>query len=170
GDYVSLGQRARISTVRDLDVYDLVHLARESGFRVGVVLDPRPETAGLAREVRRLERKADAGAQYAVTQPIFDAAGARELRDATAHLQMPVILGILPLRTLRHAQFLDRQVAGIAIPADVQERLARAADATAEGLAMGCEMLSVAREWFGGACLMPPFGHYETVPGLLSAS
>lgn len=168
GDYVSLGDRARTSTVRDLDVYDLVRLARQSGLHAGVVLDPRPETSGLAREVRRLERKLEAGAQYAVTQPIFDETGAQELRDATAHLRIPIILGILPLRTLRHAQFLDREVAGIVVPLRVQERLAGAPDATAEGLAMGREMLSVAREWFGGACLMPPFGHYEIVPGVLS--
>jgi methylenetetrahydrofolate reductase (NADPH) len=167
GDYVALGERARTSTVRDLDVYDLVRLAREAELHAGVVLDSRPEAARLAHEVRRLEHKVDAGAQYAITQPLFDESGARELRDATAHLDIPIILGILPLRTLRHAQFLDQKVAGIQVPFHVQERLDRAADPAAEGQAMGREMLSIAREWFGGACLMPPFGHYEVVPGIL---
>jgi homocysteine S-methyltransferase len=89
------------------------------------------------------------------------------LRDATAHLDIAIILGILPLRTLRHAQFLDQKVAGIQVPFHVQERLDRVADPTAEGLAMGREMLWIAREWFGGACMMPPFGHYEVVPAIL---
>ena len=167
GDYVAMGERARTSTVRDLDVYDLVRMARDTGLHTGVVLDPRPESARLAHEVRRLEQKVEAGAQYAITQPVFDEAGARELRDATAHLDIPMILGILPLRTLRHARFLDEKVAGIEVPFHVQDRLDRVADPTAEGLAMGREMLSIARVWFGGACLMPPFGHYEVVPEIL---
>jgi methylenetetrahydrofolate reductase (NADPH) len=167
GDYVALGERVRTSTVRDLDVYDLVRMARESKLHTGVVLDPRPEANRLAHEVRRLEHKVEAGAQYAITQPVFDEAGARKLRDATAHLDIAIILGILPLRTLRHAQFLDQKVAGIQVPFHVQERLDRVADPTAEGLAMGREMLWIAREWFGGACMMPPFGHYEVVPAIL---
>jgi homocysteine S-methyltransferase len=61
-------------------------------------------------------------------------------------------------------------VAGIHVPFHVRERMDRAADPTAEGVAMGREMLSIAREWFGGACLMPPFGHYEAVAGVLETS
>jgi methylenetetrahydrofolate reductase (NADPH) len=167
GDYVALGKRASTSTVRDLDVYDLVRLARQSDLHTGVVLDPRPEKAGLAHEVRRLEHKVQAGAQYAVTQPVFDEASARELRDATAALEIPIILGILPLRSLRHAQFLDQEVAGIQVPFHIQARLEQKSDAAAEGLALGRDMLSMAREWFAGACLMPPFGHYDIVPSLL---
>jgi methylenetetrahydrofolate reductase (NADPH) len=185
GDYVALGERARTTTVRDVNVYELVGLAREAGLQVGVVLDPRSgphpfdAAAGssdqaspiardhLAYQVRRLEKKIEAGAQYVVTQPAYDEASVQELHGATAHLPVPVILGILPLRSPRHARFLHEQVAGIAVPAAVQERLAAAADPVAEGITHAAEMLALARRWFAGALLMPPFGHYEVVGHIL---
>lgn len=218
GDYVALGERARTTTVRDVDVYELVRLAREVGLRVGAVLDPRPApealgaadpgpgegrrsseghsstttpssgrrakarppaagrpTAGegpladaqLAHQVERLGRKVAAGAQYIVTQPVYDEGSARRLRQATTHLPVPIILGVLPLRSPGHARFLHEQVAGICVPDRVQQRLAAAADPVLEGTALAAEMVVLARRWFGGALLMPPFGHYETVPEIL---
>ncbi len=219
GDYVALGERARTTTVRDVNVYELVRLAREAGLQVGVVLDPhtgpypleaaaakpggekpptppgsdanptlssgrsarmslatsRTSAAGegpatrdpLQTQVHRLEKKIEAGAQYVVTQPAYDEASARELYQATAHLPVPIVLGILPLRSPRHARFLHEQVGGIAVPAAVQRRLAAAADPVAEGIALATEMLTLARRWFAGALLMPPFGHYEVVNCIL---
>ena len=196
GDYVALGERARTTTVRDVNVYELVRLAREAGLQVGVVLDPRTgphpretaamvpggraapsgrPTAGgslrtsdhLAFQVRRLEKKIEAGAQYVVTQPAYDEDSARELHQATLHLPVPIVLGILPLRSPRHARFLDEQVAGITVPAAVQVRLATAADPVAEGIALAAEMVALAQGWFAGALLMPPFGHYDVVNRIL---
>lgn len=184
GDYVALGERARTTTVRDVNVYGLVGLAREAGLQVGVVLDPRSgphpldaaessdEASPLARDhlayqVRRLEKKIEAGAQYVVTQPAYDEASVQQLHQATAHLPVPVVLGILPLRSPRHARFLHEQVAGIAVPQAVQDRLAAAADPVAEGTTHATEMLTLARRWFAGALLMPPFGHYEVVGHIL---
>jgi methylenetetrahydrofolate reductase (NADPH) len=223
GDYVALGERARTTTVRDVNVYDLVRLAREAGLHVGVVLDPRtgphpleaaalkpvgeapasdnptpdsdpsPSSERPARtspaaphrptsgedpedrnalqvQVRRLEKKIEAGAQYVVTQPAYDEASAGELHQATAHLPVPIMLGILPLRSPRHARFLHEQVAGITVPAAVQQRLAEAADPVAEGVALAAEMVALAQRWFAGALLMPPFGHYEAVDRILEHS
>lgn len=217
GDYVALGERARTTTVRDVNVYELVSLAREAGLHVGAVLDPRPDphpleapalepasleaadagstTSGpdlalasgsgptatadrqardslttgsrLAYQVRRLEKKIAAGAQYVVTQPVYDQASARQLREATAQLAVPIVLGILPLRSARHAAFLHEKVAGITVPADVQQRLEEVPDPEAEGIILAGEMLALARRWFAGALLMPPFGHYEVVPRIL---
>jgi len=167
GDYVALEDRARTTTVRDVDVFTLVGMARDAGFHTGVVLDPDIEAGNLDHQVRRLERKVTAGAHFAVTQPVYDKALARRLFDATRHLDIPIILGILPLRTARHARFLHDQVAGIAIPEAVLERLSRAADPVAEGAAGARHMLSIARQWFAGACIMPPFGHYEVVHEIL---
>ena len=167
GDYVALEARGRITSVRDVDVYALVRMAREVGLYTGVVLDPRPESDRLAHEVRRLERKVKAGAQYVVTQPIYDEAGAREIYEATSHLGIPVILGILPLRTARHASFLHHKVAGIAVPERIQARMQQAADPGAEGTENAREILRIARRWFAGACIMPPFDHYEILSDIL---
>jgi methylenetetrahydrofolate reductase (NADPH) len=170
GDYVALGDRARTTTVRDVDVYALVSMARESGLQTGVVLEPRSDSRRLELELRRLERKVEAGAQFAVTQPLYDVQAARSLADATRGIGIPIFLGILPLRSARHAAFLDRNVAGIPVPQQVQDRMAQAGDAVAEGIAGAREMLTTARALFAGACLMPPFDHYEVLFDLLEAS
>lgn len=167
GDFVALGDRARTTTVRDVDVFALVRLAREAGLHTGVVLDPHPESNGLEQAVHRLERKVEAGAQFAVTQPVYDQTSASTLADATGHVGIPVILGILPLRTARHAQFLHHRVAGIAVPEHVRQRISRASDSVAEGAANAREMLAVARQYFAGACIMPPFDHYQVLFDIL---
>ena len=167
GDFVALGDRASTTTVRDVDVFGLVRLAREAGLHTGIVFDPHPESNGLEQAVRRLERKVGAGAQFAVTQPVYDGASAKTLADATAHLDIPVVLGILPLRTARHAEFLHHKVAGIAVPHHVRERMARARVPVAEGAVNAREMLATARQLFAGACIMPPFDHYEVLFSIL---
>jgi homocysteine S-methyltransferase len=168
GDYVALGAEHRTSFVRDVDVFDLVGLAREAGHFTGVALNPGLESGRLHGEVKRLERKARAGAQFAVTQPIFDAAGAEALFTATRHIGIPIMLGILPLRTARHATFLHDQVAGIVIPETIRHRLEQAADPLVEGVEGAREMLQIARRRFAGACIMPPFGRYEILSDILA--
>jgi len=167
GDFIALGDRAHTTRVGDLDVFGLVRMAREAGLRTGVVFDTHPESNGPKEAVRRLAAKVAAGAQFAVTQPVYDAAAADELLVATQPLEVPIILGILPLRTARHAEFLHRSVAGIAVPPQVRNRMQRAADSVAEGAANAGEMLAIARRRFAGACLMPPFDHYEVLLDIL---
>lgn len=167
GDFIALADQAHTTCVRDLDVFDLVRMARAAKLRTGVVFDSHPESNGLAEAVRRLARKVEAGAQFAVTQPVYDEASADRLFEATRHVKIPIILGILPLRTPRHAEFLHRKVDGIAVPEQVRNRIQRAADPVAEGLANAGEMLAIARSRFSGACLMPPFDHYEVLFDIL---
>jgi homocysteine S-methyltransferase len=161
------GEGQRASSVRDVDVFGLIRMARDAGLYTGAVLDHWPELGRLDHEIRRLEKKAEAGAQYVITQPVYTEAAARELSKATCHVGLPVILGILPLRTGRHARFLHTKVAGIVVPEDVCQRMERAADPVAEGQAAAQEMLVIARSAFAGACLMPAFGHYEVARTLL---
>ncbi len=168
GDFVALGDRSHTTSVRDLDVFDLVGMACETKLRTGVAFDPHPESNGLEEAVRRLGRKVEAGAQFAVTQPVYDAAGAEQLAKATRDVGIPVILGILPLRTPRHAEFLHNKVAGITIPDQIRRRMQQASDPIAEGAANAGEMLAIARERFAGACLMPPFDHYEVLFDILN--
>ena len=167
GDFIALGDRTNTTTVRDLDVFDLIRMARAAKLHTGVVFDPHPESNGLEQAVRRLEDKVEAGAQFAVTQPVYDEASAELLIESTHHINIPLILGILPLRTLRHAEFLHAKVAGITIPQQVRNRMANAEDPLAAGVANAAEMLAVARKEFAGACLMPPFDHYEVLFDLL---
>ena len=167
GDFVALADRATTTDVRDIDVFELVGMSRTAGMHTGVVFDWRPESSGLMREVQRLERKVEAGAQFAVTQPVYDEASADELAEALRSVSVPVIMGVLPLRTAKHADFLHHKVAGIAVPEQVRHRMHTAADPVAEGAANAKEMLTVARKRFSGACVMPPFDHYEMLFDIL---
>ncbi|BBO84579.1 methylenetetrahydrofolate reductase [Desulfosarcina ovata] len=167
GDFVALKDRHHTTTVRDADVYDLVGMAREAGFKTGVVFDTHPESNGLPQAVGHLKRKVDAGAQFAVTQPVYDDAGADAIAKATADINIPMIMGILPLRTPRHAEFLHSRVAGIAVPETLRHRMHAAADPVVEGAANAREMLAIARQRFAGACIMPPFDHYEVLDEIL---
>jgi homocysteine S-methyltransferase len=153
--------------VKDVNVYDLVEMSRNSGLYIGVVFDTHPERKdGLKQAVRRLEKKKAAGAQFAVTQPVYDRISAERLANATAHIDIPIILGILPLRTPRHATFLHEKVAGIAVPKHVREQMAQAADPIEAGIRNARDMLGIARERFAGACIMPPFDHFEILPDI----
>jgi methylenetetrahydrofolate reductase (NADPH) len=167
GDFVALKDRSHTTTVRDADVYSLVRMAREAELRTGVVFDIHPESNGLARAVDHLKRKVDAGAQFAVTQPIYDDPGADEIADATRNIGIPIIMGILPLRTPRHAEFLHTKVAGIAVPDALRQRMHSTSDPVAEGAANAREMVIAARHRFAGACIMPPFDHYEMMKAIL---
>jgi homocysteine S-methyltransferase len=167
GDFVALKDRGNTTTVRDTDVYGLVRMAREAGLRTGVVFDTHPEKNGLARVVDHLKRKVDAGAQFAVSQPVYDESGADEIARATRLIGIPVIMGVLPLRTPRHADFLHTKVAGIAIPDGLRKRMHDAADPVAEGAANAREMVAAARRRFAGSCIMPPFDHYEVLFDIL---
>lgn len=168
GDFVALGDRATTTDVRDTDVCGLVTMARDSGLYTGVVLDPGPESQGLEKPLRRLEPKIEAGAQFVVTQPYYNEAGLDELAAATRHIEIPIVLGILPLRSPRHAEFLHQKVAGINVPGQVRNRMNRAEDPVAEGIANTREVLKLARERFAGACLMPPFDRYEMLFDILT--
>lgn len=167
GDFVAFTDRHRTTTVRDIDVVDLVGMARAAGMHTGVVFDTHPEVDGLPRAVAHLRRKVDAGAQFAVTQPVYDEAGADALAEATQAVGIPVIMGILPLRTPRHAEFLHSQVSGIAVPSDLRQRMHASDDPIAEGAANARAMVAAARDRFAGACVMPPFDHYEVLTDIL---
>ena len=167
GDFVALGEAARTTTVRDLDVFGLVRMAREAGLHTGVVFDPHSESRGFEQAVRRLERKAQAGAEFVVTQPVYDEASAVTLIDSIRHIGLPVMLGILPLRTARHAEFLHHRVSGIVVPEAVRAKMANAPHPAPQGVANARDMLVVARERFAGTYLMPPFGHYDVLRQIL---
>lgn len=167
GDTISYSRRYKTTVVGDMDVFDLVEAARESGYCTGVVFDPHPESQRLKGEAERLRKKVHRGAQFAVTQPVYSVQAAQQIADAIDASGIPTILGILPLRTARHAQFLHEKVSGISVPEQVRRRMQDAEDPVLEGIRMSRELLQHARKLFPGACLMPPFGHYEIVDEIL---
>jgi homocysteine S-methyltransferase len=125
-----------------------------------------PAALNYAREIERLAAKRRAGAELVMTQPVYDLDVLdRFLRDAEA-LEIPVLVGILPLASHRNAEFLHNEVPGMQIPEAVRERMRKAgtgAPARREGVAIAREMLAAVKDRKGvrGAYVMPPLERYE---------
>jgi homocysteine S-methyltransferase len=163
GDFVALADRDSTTTVRDIDVFDLVALSREAGLRTGVVFAYSDKPTTRERAIRRLEKKVEAGAQFVVSQPVYDEQSVIALSEIGNACGIPMILGILPLRTLRHAEFLHNKVAGIEVPRTVRDQMEAASDPVTEGIVNARQMFMLAQRHVSGVCIMPPFNHYEVV-------
>lgn len=169
GDLIGVSEGAPVSAVHDVNVYSLIGLCREEGFQTGAVFDPRWDHGGIDTETDRLRKKADAGAQFVVTQPVYDRKTAEIILKKVRSCGIPVMMGILPLYTPRHAEFLHTNVSGIVIPEEIRGRMHAGADPVEEGVRLARRMYKLAGEMFAGACLMPPFNKYELVPPILGS-
>jgi homocysteine S-methyltransferase len=118
------------------------------------------------REMRLLQKKLDAGAHFALTQPVYEPQKAVQfLENFTIQygdLPIPILVGILPLYSVRHAAFLHHEVPGIDIPAPILARVEDAGkDAPSVGIKVAIELLESLSGKVQGAYLMPPFGRYD---------
>ena len=130
--------------------------------------------ADLDREIKVLRRKLDNGADYLITQPVFDIAVYERFvetyRAQHGPLEAPVLVGLLPLYSLRHATFLHHEVPGIVIPDAIMERITAAGDdAPGEGVRIAQELGRQLWEMAGGLYLMPQFGRYDLVAEIIEA-
>jgi methionine synthase I (cobalamin-dependent)/5,10-methylenetetrahydrofolate reductase len=128
----------------------------------------------LDKEVRTLHKKIVAGADFALTQPIYETAPVeafiRRYQSEYGPLRLPLLAGVLPLYGARHAAFLHNEVPGIFIPEAIRQRIASAgAEASAEGVRLAQELLAELRGLVQGAYLMPPFGRYDLAAEVLDS-
>jgi homocysteine S-methyltransferase len=128
----------------------------------------------VAREIKTLRKKIESGADFCLTQPIFDPRIAREFlrryTDEYGKLELPLLAGVLPLASSRHAEFLHNEVPGIVLTDEIRERMRRASDdERAEGLRIAQELWSELVEFARGVYIMPSFNRYERVAELLDA-
>ncbi|PZR75749.1 MAG: bifunctional homocysteine S-methyltransferase/methylenetetrahydrofolate reductase, partial [Chthoniobacterales bacterium] len=136
-------------------------LKARTQFIIGCTFNPNARN--LDSQVDRLERKVAAGAQFAMTQPVFDSALVCETKRRTAHLEIPVFIGVWPLRSARQAEFLHNEVPGIIVPENVRNRMASCGpeNESATGLEIARETLGAISSEFSGVYLITPFLHYE---------
>ncbi|MBI2016255.1 MAG: methylenetetrahydrofolate reductase [Candidatus Rokubacteria bacterium] len=135
---------------------------------MGAALNPAAEDA--AREAERLHRKVQAGARWVQTQPVYDLAALDRFLERAGGSPVPVVVGVLPLHSVRHAEFLHNEVPGISIPEPVRRRLREAGDgALRVGIEMAQELMHAVRGRYAGAYLMPSFGRFEVVAEVLDA-
>lgn len=167
GDPSAVKAEEITSTVGDLSVFELITMARNSNLCTGAVLDFRPEVNGLAHEVKRLEKKVASGCQFIVTQPVYDEKTAQNIHGAVNHLNVPVIMGILPLLSYKHAVFLHDKVDGIAVPKSLRQEMKTAKDPVKKGVSQARQMLELAKQMYSGACIMPPFDRFDILTDIL---
>jgi homocysteine S-methyltransferase len=147
-------------------------IGQPASFTIACALDPT--AAEAATEWDRLERKVAAGAHLIMTQPLYSIDQVEEMFDEAcrrfgpAGFPLPVLLGVLPLQSARHAEFLHHEVPGITIPDATRAALHEAGDAGAEvGLRITEELLAAVGGRVAGTYVMPSFGRYEQAAELV---
>jgi methionine synthase / methylenetetrahydrofolate reductase(NADPH) len=178
GDPPKVGDYPEATAVYDLDAIGLLQMASSMNHGIDPAGKPlaggktqfvcatgfEPGAADFEKEVRRLELKREAGADFVMTQPVFQQELLDKMLERTRHLGMPVLVGVLPLVSYKNAEFLHNEVPGMQIPEPIRERMHRAtpgAEARKEGVRIAREMLFSVRDKVQGAYLMPPLGKYE---------
>jgi homocysteine S-methyltransferase len=120
-------------------------------------------------EIEKTERKVEAGANIFFTQPIFEMKTLEAFLKRIEHLKTPVMLGIIPLRSYKHADFLHNEVPGMRIPEKFREMM-RHADTNAPnvGITLAMDFIKEAKSCVAGVYMMPPFQKYHVIDELLS--
>jgi homocysteine S-methyltransferase len=138
-----------------------------AAFLVGAAVNPGADD--LERELRLLRRKVAAGARFIVTNPIYDPTALDRLRHITAEVRVPVLVGVLPLRSLRQAEYLHHEVPGIMVPQALRDRLERAGQRAAElGVELAVDFLEAARGQVQGAYVIPSPGRYDLAASVVT--
>jgi methionine synthase I (cobalamin-dependent)/5,10-methylenetetrahydrofolate reductase len=178
GDPPKVGDYPEASAVYDLDAIGLLQMASNMNSGIDPAGKPlaggktqflcatgfEPGASDFDKEVQRLELKHQAGADFVMTQPVFQHELLEKMLERTEHLQMPVLVGVLPLVSYKNAEFLHNEVPGMQIPEPIRERMRKATpgvEARKEGVRIAREMLFAVRDRVQGAYLMPPLGKYE---------
>ncbi|GAB6929735.1 bifunctional homocysteine S-methyltransferase/methylenetetrahydrofolate reductase [Paenibacillus sp. JCM 10914] len=176
GDPAKFGDLPGSSSVYDMTSFEIIRMIKQlnegiafSGkplkqkakFVVGAAFNPN--VRHLDKAVGRLEKKIASGADYIMTQPVYDPELIVKLKAATKHLDIPIFIGIMPLASGRNAEYLHNEVPGIQLSDEVRSRMAglEGEVGRAEGVKIGKELLDVATEHFNGIYIMTPFMFYE---------
>ncbi len=178
GDPARFGDIPGASAVFDASSFDLIRMVkqlndgvsfsgrplRERGrFVVGAAFNPHVKN--LDKAVARLHKKIEAGADFILTQPVYDKAMMETIAGRTASLPVPVFIGIMPITSARNAEFLHNEVPGIRLTDEALARMSKypaaGPDARREGLDMARELTDKALKLFRGIYLMTPFAYYD---------
>jgi homocysteine S-methyltransferase len=181
GDAPNPVEKLGSSAVFDIDSIGLVKLLAKmnqgediagnsiggnTDFLIGCAFNPT--AADLPEEIDRLGQKLVNGAHFVMTQPVYDLELVDRTLESVKQFDIPVLLGILPLQSYRHAEFLHNEVPGIVVPEFVLARMHEAgAEGRQAGLEMAREILLYAHTRYAGVYLMPSFGRYELCASVL---
>ncbi len=183
GDPPKLGNYPDATAVYDVDAIGLVNIVHRlnhgldiggnpigasTGFTIAVAANPG--VPDLDNEVRRFAWKVEAGAEYGVTQPVFDLRVLEVFLRRIESFRIPIVAGIWPLTSLRNAEFMKNDLR-VSVPDEILLRMQRASSpetARAEGISIAQEMLAAARGMVQGVQVSAPFGRYSAAAEVLA--
>jgi len=181
GEAASVGELPRAPSAHDVSATGLVKIIEglnrgrtlmgndigtPTDFRVGVLVQIGADD--LEVELRKLEERVQAGAHFIVTTPVFDLERFDVFLQHIAAFRLPILVGVLPLKSARHAEFLHHEVPGITIPEAIRRRLHRAqGDEATEGLRIARELIAALRPHVAGLHVIPPAERWDALPEFL---
>ena len=179
GDPPKMGPYPDATAVFDIDSIGLTNMANKlnhgldlgnnpigkpTAFSIGVGVNPG--AVNMEEEIRRFEWKVEAGAEYAITQPVFDTEQLKRFLRLIEHVRIPIVAGIWPLISYRNAEFMHNEVPGVNVTPEILERMRIASDKSKEagrdeGIAIARESLLEVRDVIQGVQVSAPFGNVK---------
>lgn len=177
GDPPMMGDYPQATAVFDIDAIGLTQLLTNlnkgldignrpigdpTAFLVGVGVDPN--SINLEREIQRFRAKVDSGAEYAITQPVFDLIQLEKFIEKVSDINIPILAGVWPLVSLRNAEFMKNEVPGVVVPDAVIETIAKYStkeDQLKAGVELAGSMAEAVRSVARGIQVSAPFGRYR---------
>jgi len=185
GDLPALGDHPQAKSVYDLDSVQLLwvikrlnegydmegnELQGKPNFFPGAVVNPGADTeASLELQLFKLEKKINAGARFIQTQAVYDADSFARFMKKVAGFGIPVLAGIIPLKSAGMARFMNKNVAGVSVPEELINRMAKAEDKTSTGIAIAADLIKELKGICQGIHLMA-IGWERKVPAILDAA
>lgn len=183
GDPPKLGPYPTATAVFDVDAIGLVNMASRlnSGFDLGgtsigrstafsIGVGANPVAPDLAKEFERFKYKVEAGAQWAITQPVFDSQSLMRFLDFASRFNVPIIAGIWPLMSLRNAEFMANEVPGVYVPQSILQRMSACKtteDQRKQGIEIAAELIADIKKSVQGLQISAPLGQVELALALL---
>lgn len=141
-------------------------MAQPTSFFVGAAANPT--AASLEAEIKLLRRKVEAGADFIMTQAIYDTEALERFLEKAARFDVPILMGLLPLHSERHAEFIHNELPGVVVPDALRDRMAQAGEnGQAEGAKIARETVDAAKGGIAGIYLIPAFGRYDSAAELV---
>jgi methionine synthase / methylenetetrahydrofolate reductase(NADPH) len=184
GDPPKLGNYPNATAVFDVDAIGLTNLIKRLNHGIDLIGNPIGEPTGFCHgvgvnpgainlddELRRLDWKIEAGAEYIITQPVFDITILEHFLTRITHVKLPLICGIWPLVSYRNAEFMNNEVPGASVPKEILDRMRKTTtkeEGFAEGVAIARETYTYVRNMVSGVQLSAPMGRIEGIFDILS--
>lgn len=177
GDPPSVGNYAHATAVYDVDSIGLIKIIGQlnegkdiagnsigtpTQLNIGCALNLTIESRAIEKE--RLAKKIEAGADFIMTQPIYQLSDFTDFIEVFGEIPLPVLIGIMPLHSFKHAEYLHNEVPGISIPEPIRKAMEKAGDDGSKvGIELAEELLEQIRPYSAGVYMVPSFGRHEDI-------